>query len=77
MAVHVGVVAPISVLALTLIHVYFLGQPWGRGSGYGIFWGTIVAFGIVGATRAERQKREARAAAQHPDGDPRRRRIEL
>lgn len=59
-AVQAGVVAPLSVAAMWALHVTLLGQPPGRGFGYGLFWGVIVAFVVVGATRAERAKREAR-----------------
>jgi hypothetical protein len=71
-AVQVAVVAPVSVVGMWLLHVTALNQPSGRGFGYGLFWGVIVAFVIVGATRVERAKREAAAErrARERDADP-------
>lgn len=64
---------PVMVVALAVVHITLLGQPFGRGTGYGIFWGVLATFVIVGSSRMERAKREARWRARHPDGDPRRR----
>jgi hypothetical protein len=61
-ALHIGVqivvVAPIAVLALWALHVVFLSQPTGRGLLYGVFWGILLTGVIVGASRAERARRE-------------------
>lgn len=75
LGVQAAVVAPLCVGLLSWLHVAALGQPMGRGIGYGIFWGAIASFAIVASTRMERQKREARRGVDHPDGDPRRRRL--
>lgn len=56
-AVQVGVVAPVAILALWGIHVALLAQPVWRGLGYGVFWGLLVTGAVVGATRSERARR--------------------
>lgn len=58
--VQIAAVMPTAILGLWGVHVWFLGQPNGRGFGYGLFWGLIVTFAIVGSTRAERARRRAR-----------------
>ncbi len=72
---QVGVVAPISIVALTVLHVTLLNQPMGRGTSYGVFWGILVTLLIVGGTRMERGRREAERERLHPDGDERRLRL--
>ncbi|MFN8124451.1 MAG: hypothetical protein U0237_18735 [Thermoleophilia bacterium] len=57
--VQIAVVLPSAILGLWAVHVWMLGQPTGRGFGYGLFWGLIVGFVIVGSTRAERARRRA------------------
>ena len=58
--VQIGAVGPASVLLLWAAHVYLLNQPNGRGLGYGVFWGVLATGAIVGATRSERARRDAR-----------------
>lgn len=57
--VQIAVVLPTAVLGLWAVHVWFLGQPLGRGFTYGGFWGLLATFAIVGSTRAERARRRA------------------
>lgn len=57
--VQIAVVLPVAILGLWAVHVWFLGQPNGRGFGYALFWGLIATFAIVGSTRAERARRRA------------------
>lgn len=56
---QVALVAPLAILALWAIHVWFLGQPVLRGLSYGVFWGAILAGAVIGATRSERARRRA------------------
>lgn len=67
-ATQVGVVAPVLVLLMWVGHVTLLAQPVGRGLVYGIFWGLLLTAAIVGASRSERARREARERG----GGPRR-----
>jgi len=55
--VQVGVVAPLAIGLLWLVHVGLLNQPTWRGLSYGVFWGLLVTFAVVGATRSERARR--------------------
>jgi hypothetical protein len=55
---QVAICLPVTVLALWAAHVYLLNQPPGRGFGYGVFWGVLATWAIVGASRAERARRE-------------------
>jgi hypothetical protein len=55
---QVAICLPVTVLALWAAHVYLLAQPLGRGFGYGVFWGVLATWAIVGASRAERARRE-------------------
>ncbi len=73
--VQLGVVGPLSVVALTALHVTLLNQPMGRGTSYGVFWGILLTLLIVGGTRVERGRREAEDERLHPDGDKRRLRL--
>jgi hypothetical protein len=61
-ALHIGVqlaiVGPLSVVLLWAVHVLFLNQPVVRGLLYGVFWGVLFTGAIVGASRAERARRE-------------------
>lgn len=67
-AVQLAVAAPVLVVALWVAHVGLLGQPLGRGLAYGIFWGLLATGVVVGASRSERARREARERG----GGPRR-----
>lgn len=57
--VQVAVVAPISIIGMSVIHIWLFvpNISTGRAIGYGIFWGAMLTFAIVGATRAERARR--------------------
>jgi hypothetical protein len=66
-AVQIAIVGPISVALLWVIHVGPLNQPAGRGFGYAVFWGVIVTGLVVGASRAEHARREARRG-EPPEG---------
>lgn len=57
-AVQIAIVAPVAILLIWALHVSLLGQPVGRGFGYGVFWGLIVTAAVVGATRSERARRD-------------------
>jgi hypothetical protein len=57
-ATQVAIVGPLAVLVLWGLHVVFLNQPVGRGLLYGIFWGILATGIVVGASRAERARRE-------------------
>ena len=61
--VQVAVVAPVATLVLWGIHVTMLNQPMWRGLSYGVFWGLLVTAAVVGASRSEKVKREARERA--------------
>ncbi len=56
--VQVGIVAPVSLVLLFIVHVTLLNQPVGRAVGYAFFWGALATGAIVGATRSERAKRQ-------------------
>jgi hypothetical protein len=56
--VQVGIVAPVSLVVLFVIHVTLLNQPVGRAVGYAFFWGALATGAIVGATRTERARRQ-------------------
>lgn len=58
--VQLAVVAPLAILLLWAGHVFLLNQPVWRGLTYGVFWGVLLTGAIVGATRSERARREAR-----------------
>lgn len=64
--------APLAVALLWLAHVGLLNQPPGRGLVYGVFWGLLATGVLVGATRSERARREARErrAADRPPRRP-------
>lgn len=68
LAVQIAVVLPLAVFGMYVLHVTLLNQPTGRGLGYGLFWGVVLAFGIIGSTRAERARREARRAGDDTPG---------
>jgi hypothetical protein len=75
-AVQAAVVMPGAILLLWGVHVWFLGQPLGRGLVYGVFWGLLVGGLVLGSTRAERARRRARAGDEAhplPGGEPLRR----
>jgi hypothetical protein len=57
-ATQIAIVGPVAVLVLWGLHVVFLNQPVGRGLLYGIFWGVLATGIVVGASRAERARRE-------------------
>jgi hypothetical protein len=65
--VQVGIVAPISLVLLFVVHVTLLNQPLGRAVGYAFFWGALATGAIVGATRSERAKRQ-RQERDGPEG---------
>lgn len=67
-AAQVAIAAPVMVLLMWGGHVAFLGQPVGRGLAYGVFWGLLLTAAVVGASRSERARREARERG----GGPRR-----
>lgn len=56
-AAQVATVAPVAILVLWWGHVALLNQPLGRGLAYGIFWGLLVTWAVVGASRSERARR--------------------
>ena len=56
-AVQVGIVAPVAILLLWVVHVTLLAQPVGRGLAYGVFWGLLVTAAVVGASRSEKARR--------------------
>ena len=65
--VQIAVVAPICIIGMSLIHIWLFvpNISVGRAIGYGFFWGGMLTFALVGATRAERARRlHAQAAAQ-------------
>ena len=65
--VQIAVVAPISIIGMSLIHIWLFvpNISTGRAIAYGIFWGGMITFALVGATRAERARRlHQQAAAQ-------------
>jgi hypothetical protein len=65
--VQIAVVAPICIIGMSLIHIWLFvpNISIGRAIGYGIFWGAMLTFALVGATRAERARRvHAQAAAE-------------
>ena len=55
---QVGIVAPVSLILLFVVHVTLLNQPVGRAVGYAFFWGALATGAIVGATRSERARRQ-------------------
>jgi hypothetical protein len=64
--VQIAVVAPIAIIGISLLHIWLFvpNISIGRAIGYGIFWGAMLTFALVGATRAERARRlHAQAAA--------------
>ncbi len=66
-AVQIAVVAPICIIGMSLIHIWLFvpNISIGRAIGYGIFWGAMLTFALVGATRAERARRvHAQATAE-------------
>jgi hypothetical protein len=65
--VQIAVVAPICIIGMSLIHIWLFvpNISIGRAIGYGIFWGAMLTFALVGATRAERARRvHSQAAAE-------------
>lgn len=62
--VQAAVVLPLSIALMYAAHVTLLNQPQDRGLTYGVFWGIVATFVIVGSTRAERARREARRSAE-------------
>lgn len=70
--VQIAVVAPVATLVLWGIHITMMNQPMWRGLSYGIFWGLLATAAVVGASRSEKAKREARerALAERPGADP-------
>ena len=71
--VQIGVVGPISIVIISWLHIILFvpNISVGRAIGYGIFWGAMATFALVGATRAERARRLAgqRAAARDDRND--------
>jgi hypothetical protein len=64
--VQIAVVAPIAIIGISLLHIWLFvpNISIGRAISYGIFWGAMLTFAVVGATRAERARRlHAQAAA--------------
>jgi hypothetical protein len=59
-----AIASPALAVVLTIVHLTILGQPFGRGLGYGIFWAIPATLVIVIATANERRKRQRR------DDDP-------
>jgi len=65
--VQIAVVAPICIIGMSLIHIWLFvpNISTGRAIGYGFFWGAMLTFALVGATRAERARRlHAQAASE-------------
>jgi multidrug efflux pump subunit AcrB len=62
---QIAVVAPISIIGISWLHILLFVPNISveRAIGYGFFWGAIVTFALVGATRAERARRLADQAA--------------
>ena len=58
--VQIAIVAPLAFLLLWAAHVFLLNQPVWRGLTYGVFWGLLATAAIVGASRSERARRQAR-----------------
>jgi multidrug efflux pump subunit AcrB len=56
---QIAVVAPIAIIGISWIHILLFvpNISVGRAIGYGFFWGAMVTFAVVGATRAERARR--------------------
>jgi hypothetical protein len=65
-AAQLAVAAPILVVVLWVAHVVLLAQPLGRGLAYGVFWGLLATGVVVGASRSERARREARERGSGP-----------
>jgi hypothetical protein len=65
-AAQMGLAAPVFVVLMWGGHVAFLSQPVGRGLAYGVFWGLLLTAAVVGATRSERARREARERGSGP-----------
>jgi hypothetical protein len=66
-AVQIAVVGPIAIVSISLLHIWLFvpNISIARAIGYGIFWGAMLTFALVGATRAERARRlHAQAAAE-------------
>jgi hypothetical protein len=57
--VQIAVVAPIAIIGISLLHIWLFvpNISVGRAIGYGVFWGAMLTFALVGATRAERARR--------------------
>ena len=69
---QIAVVAPIAIIGISWIHILLFvpNISVGRAIGYGFFWGAMVTFAVVGATRAERARRlHAQAAAERAKSD--------
>lgn len=65
--VQIAVIGPIAIVGISLLHIWLFvpNISVGRAIGYGIFWGAMLTFALVGATRAERARRlHAQAAAE-------------
>jgi hypothetical protein len=52
-------VAPIAIIGISLLHIWLFvpNISVGRAIGYGVFWGAMLTFALVGATRSERARR--------------------
>jgi hypothetical protein len=69
--VQIAVVAPIAIIGISLLHIWLFVPNISveRAVGYGIFWGAMLTFALIGATRAERARRlHAQAAAERAAG---------
>lgn len=72
--VQIAIVAPIAIVGISILHIILFvpNISVGRAIGYGIFWGAMVTFAVIGATRAERARRlhqQAAEAKQNADRD--------
>ena len=69
---QIAVVAPIAIIGISWVHILLFvpNISVGRAIGYGFFWGAMVTFAVVGATRAERARRlHAQAAVERAKSD--------
>jgi hypothetical protein len=69
-AAQFWVALPIFTAVLWWGHVALLNQPVGRGLVYGLFWGALLALGLVWASTNEARRRHAGEQGQDGREDP-------
>lgn len=67
--VQTAIAVPVCLVFMFLLHLGPFRQPVGRAISYSVFWGLLLAGGVIIATKAERARRRDAARTDNHEGD--------